>query len=349
VAVTGLALCSCGKGPVATVNGQKVSPREFYTYAAKGQMGAVALGGIMLEQIILQAAQKAGITVSDDEVDARLEKVAATLKKNTQQQDEGDAANPYDSGASLEDEVRRQFLTWDDYRWEVRVNMLVEKLCAKDVQVTEEKLKNYFEQKRATVYDKPDWISLHLMAAPTNKEALEARKKLLEGEEFEAVAQASTLKWQGQGGQFEEVGRDPNRLPLVFFDALWNLNTGEITQPIKYKLANKDAFYLARLDAKSPAEKADYEKIKEQVREDYLRDNSKPQDLYLLQLRQDAKVEIKWPQFRTLEQAFGKAPPSPSAPGGPAPAVGKGETTKPETTPTEKPPQEKGNAPPSAR
>ena len=312
VAMAAVVLSSCGKGPVAAVNGQRITARDFYAFAGKGQLGANALTGIILERLVLQAAQKQGVTVTQKEID---DKVAEQRKSL---QDIPDAP-------SLEDLLKTRFLTWDDYLWQLRLNLMLEKLCTKGVEVTDEKIKAYFDQNRAKMYDKPDRVSLHVMALATRKEADDARKQLLAGTAFDTLAQQKSLLWAQQGADLGQVERGSSLIPDSLFQAAWSLNVGEISQPVQVN----NLYYLLRLDQKVPAEPADFEKIKSQAREDYLRDNGTPPELFLNQLRQDAKVDVLWPDFAELQKRF--APPS-------TPAAAKGTQTLPAAPPAQQSP-----------
>lgn len=321
----GIGVCSCGKGPVAIVNGQKVSARDFYTFAGKGRNGANALTGAILEQMILQAAQKAGVTVSEKEIDQRIEETRESLKE--------DPGLP-----SLEELVRSESLTWDDLRWQTRISLLVDRLCTRDVKVTEEQLKSYFEQNRVRTYDKPGRADLHVMVLASQKDAVQVRQQLVQGQPFEKLAAERSLQFQSQQGAVGQVNRESGIIPPTVFDAAYKLNVGDITQPLK----DGDKYYLVRLDNKLPAEQADYEKAKERVRRDYLRNNGTPVEIFIMNLKEDAKVRILWDQFADLEKQFAPTP-RPTLPTPPSP-VGKGEQPKPGAPPAENPSPEKGNA-----
>lgn len=321
----GIGICSCGKGPVAIVNGQKISARDFYSFAVKGRNGENALTGLILERMVLQAAQKEGVTVSDKEIADKIEETRKSL-----------AEEP--GAPSLEEVLQSESLSMDDLRWETRISLLVEKMCTKDVKVTEEQLKSYFDQNRAKMYDKPDRADLHVMVLASEKEAAQARQQLAQGQPFEKLAAEKSLQFQSQQGAVGQVNRDSNLIPATVFDAAYKLSVGDITQVLK----DGDKYYLARLDSKLAAEQADYEKVKDRVRRDYLRSNGTPVQLFLMNLKEDAKVHILWDQFADLEKQFAPTP-APTLPTPPAP-VGKGEQPKPGAAPAENPSPEKGKA-----
>jgi hypothetical protein len=146
------------------------------------------------------------------------------------------------------------------------------------------------------------------------------------------------------------VGKGSGTVPDSVFDAAWKMNAGEITSPIK----DKDKYFLARLDAKYPGEKADYEKNKDKVRRDYLRANGTPPQIYMMNLSHDAKVQILWPQFSPLEKQF--APPSSATPpasaappAAPAQPSAQGQGTKPESKAAGTTPPSKGKTPPTPK
>lgn len=115
----------------AIVNGQPITKFELYTTLEK-QYGKQALPQIVNEVILRQAAARENITVTQKEIDDKIAEMSKTLPK----------------GMSLDDALKAQGLSRSDLKKIAEVRVLINKLVAKSVTVTDKEVNEYIKDKR---------------------------------------------------------------------------------------------------------------------------------------------------------------------------------------------------------
>lgn len=183
--------------------------------------------------IIDRIVAQEGIRVTQEEVDARLDKGKLTLQT---------------------DANYTRYLGWfdtstGDIRESIRQNILAEKLVllrGEDCSVTEEEVKEVYKQwnaaGRMTIGKSIDFWLITVAVDhgadeagwETAKEKIRAAKKrVIEGEDFSAVARevSDDTRTTENGGLFMGVLKD--RLPLKFRKVMYRLDIGEISEPTR--------------------------------------------------------------------------------------------------------------------
>ena len=136
---------------VARINSTNITWKEFND-ALKKQSGNQILASLLREELIRQGAKQHNVTVTDEDVEAELDKLA----------------EQFGSQAGLEKILISYGMNLDDLREQVRSTLLLEAIAAKDVTVEEEELKAYYEERTK---------------ANTEPEEVKARHILVEDEE----------------------------------------------------------------------------------------------------------------------------------------------------------------------
>ncbi len=146
-----LAGCNSQPSPdtLATVNGKKISGGELDKYfhaqtagspQPAGQSGdAVKLAilqQLIEKEILLQRADKMGLTASDDEVEAKLNEVKSPYSKE-----------------EFEKKLREQGLTADDFKRDLRQNLTIQKLFNKEItskiNISDPEITQFYNQEKA--------------------------------------------------------------------------------------------------------------------------------------------------------------------------------------------------------
>ncbi len=137
VLVLGLAaLLFANKGLIvaATVNGKPIF-RWDLNQQMTARFGAQTLEGMISEELIAAEAKKAGVTVTKEEVDAKVQSVVASLGGNV----------------SIDDLLKYQGMTKVEFENQIRLQLLVEKLLGKDIVVTDEDVAGYIASNEAAL------------------------------------------------------------------------------------------------------------------------------------------------------------------------------------------------------
>lgn len=117
---------------VATVNGAPID-RLSFTNELQNTAGKQVLNTMVTKKLIEQEAQKKHISVSDKEVQDEVNKTNENLAKN---------------GQNLEQALAAQGMTINDFKEQVRIQKMVEKLFEKDIQVSDKEIQDYIDQNK---------------------------------------------------------------------------------------------------------------------------------------------------------------------------------------------------------
>lgn len=134
VALAALFLVKKGLIVAAIVNGRPIFRWEL-TNSLVSRFGKQTLEGMISETLIAAEARKSGVTISNQEVDGKVAEVVKGLGENVK----------------LEDVLQFQGMTKSDFENQIRLQLTVEKILGKDIQITEGDVDNYIATNRATL------------------------------------------------------------------------------------------------------------------------------------------------------------------------------------------------------
>ncbi|KWR87333.1 peptidylprolyl isomerase [Cupriavidus sp. IDO] len=252
---------------VAVVNNSVITRRELLDRAdeienqlrtanrpapARADLLGEVLERLVMERVQTQAAQEAGIRVTDQEVDRAIESVAQQNRMNA---------------TDLRKRVEASGMTWTKYRDELRKQVQVIRLREREVdskvQVYDGEIDNYLAarggQQGAASGPTEYNVAQILVRVPENasdaqKQALRAKaegllKQAQGGADFAQLAQSSSEGPEAaQGGTmgFREIGR----LPALFANAVVDLQTGAVAPQV---VESANGFHIIKLVAKRAA------------------------------------------------------------------------------------------------
>ncbi len=117
----------------ATVNGQPISRLSVVEQLEK-EGGKNVLDNLITNSLVLQEADKEHVTATPQEISAETDKISNNLK--TQGQD-------------LDQALAQQGMTRKDLGDQVKLQILVQKMAGKNVQVTDQEAQDYFKQNQS--------------------------------------------------------------------------------------------------------------------------------------------------------------------------------------------------------
>jgi len=119
----------------ATVNGYPITRFTVVKELEKAS-GKQALDSLIVEMLINSEAQKKGITVSADDINAEIKTIEDQLKTQNQ---------------TLDQALQAQQMTLEDLRKRIDVQKKIEKLVADKIQVTDEEITKYITDNKFTI------------------------------------------------------------------------------------------------------------------------------------------------------------------------------------------------------
>lgn len=321
-----LTLVGCANQPVAIVNGSRITKQEFYDRLEQ-LGGKQVLTDLIARTLLTDAFAKSGLQLTEQEINAEIDK----MKKQAPSEAEWQAY------------LKQEGMTEPEFRDFVTFNLKVKKIAEKGVTIDEAGLKKFFEENRDK-FGKPETVVLSEIVVNNKARADQIRKQL-----SDPKAVFSTLARQYSISTFtrDRGGKRPEEAlatvqPEALRKAISGLQVGQTSQPIKAD----DTWYIVKLEQRNAADKADYDKVKDQVREGYMMTHAKQVQEIIEGLRKTARVNILLPKYQEMNRMFGPPQALPSFGEGQKPgAPGAGQQPATPVTPAPAPPAQPPTAP----
>jgi peptidyl-prolyl cis-trans isomerase SurA len=188
---------------------------------------------LIIEELQLQLANRAGVRVSDAELNNAFERIAANNK------------------LTLEEFIQTLEVAGESYeslRSQVRKEMIIQRVqqgrVSQEINITEQELEGFLQTEVASRELSPE-LFLRQILVSSEKLANEISNRIVEGEDFAELAkQYSTNNLANKGG---EMGwRNLADLPSLFAIELKNKKNGYISAPLK----GGSGFYILKIENK---------------------------------------------------------------------------------------------------
>lgn len=198
--VFALSACNSGNEVVVSSTYGDITKDQFYDEIKK------LAGNALLEQVIIEQVLEENYDVTDKEVEKELKSVKEQY------------------GDSFKTVLKQNGLTEETFKDNIKFSLLQEKAKA-DVKVTDEEIKNYYEQA------KYELKARHILVAD-EKTANEVITKLKKGEDFAKLAKEYSS--DGSAAQGGDLGWfTVGKMVPEFNDAAYALKLNTISEPVK--------------------------------------------------------------------------------------------------------------------
>lgn len=189
------------------------------------------LDRLILESLQLQLAQRVGVRISDAQLNAAMERVAAQNRMSLEEFRQALEAQG-ESFAAMREQVRREMLIQQVQRGNVNQR----------IQLSEQEVENFLESSEGQKLVQPEYRVLHALlpldsdASDTEVQAAREHvqsllRRIRAGEDFGEVVSASSGKYTFTGG---DLGwRKLEDMPSLFADVAPDLDKGETSDPVR--------------------------------------------------------------------------------------------------------------------
>lgn len=280
---------------VAKVNGELISKKQFednlerieqrykQQYGMNFSEGKAAkmlpsikkrlLNQMIQEELLLQKAKKENIEISDEEIKNHLDQVK----------------NSYESEEQFKEQLKKSGLSVEQITKDLKKNMLIEKLSdqlTEDINITEKEMKDYFQNNKDKFSQSAQIKASHILV-DTKKKAEEMKDRLENGADFADLAKKhSTGPSSEKGGNLGFFGK--GQMMPAFEKAAFNLEVGEISQPVK----TKHGYHIIKVTDQKQAKEPKFEDVKDTIKSS-LQDQKKKKMLndYLKKAREESEIE----------------------------------------------------------
>ncbi|GIM45457.1 foldase protein PrsA [Collibacillus ludicampi] len=268
---------------VAKVGGTKITKEAFLNEMERAS-GQDVLRQMINDQLIKDGAQKYNITVSDKEVDDEI----AKLKSQ------------FPSDAQFEQSLAENHVTMDELKDRARINLLLNKLEVKDVKISDDEIKKYFEQNKDQL-NEPEQVRASHILVDTLDEANQVEQRLKKGEDFAKIAK-EVSKDPGSASKGGDLGYFPKGKMVPEFEKVaFSLKVGEVSDPVKTQFG----YHIIKVTDHKPAKEAklDDPDVRKKIEDALKQQKAKQPQQVLDELRKEENVDIVWAQYKDLFNA----------------------------------------------
>jgi foldase protein PrsA len=264
-------------GTIALVNGEPITTKEWED-TLRRVAGRGILDVMVRHKLVRQAAQKAGITLSDEECQAQYDRAVAA------------AGGPDALVARLQETGESQ----EDFKTRMQSEMLLHKLIEKDLAVTDEELKKvYLEQYGRTA-------EVQVVVTQTQPDAQTVMTRARQGADFAGLAQEySTDEATSTNHGFLTTQLTDGFFPKQFGRVIITDGIAQVVLALKPgQISNvvpggEYGYYVFKVTAAAPAKSVAFETVKDKVRQDAKQaKEASYADQYMQQLYMSA--DIRW-------------------------------------------------------
>ena len=268
---------------MALVNGEPVYASEIemqYSQLPPGYQNIISKGALLNqvidELLLMQEAEKLGITVSEEELDKIIDKA---ITDNNVTLEEFEAAL---SERNITLENVKNF-----YKKQISIILLLNQTVLGTMSVEDEEVENYYIE-NANLFKTEFQVRASHILVETEEEAEAVIERLNNGEEFKDVAfNVSIGPSNVRGGDLGYFGTGAMVQP--FEEAAFALEINETSEPVQTQFG----WHVIFLTDKKEGEQQAFEDVEEQIKETLLTEKQRKayQD-YVAELKADARIEI---------------------------------------------------------
>jgi foldase protein PrsA len=229
-----------GNEVVATVGGDSVT-REDWLYSLEQKYGEQELKQMINQKVIEKVAKKYDISVSDKEINQEYDLIRSVY-------------NSFDEEYTEDEETVKA---------QIKTDLLLEELLTKDVQISEEEMKSFYEQNEE-MYSIPKMYNLKQIKVSDKVQAGQVVKELEDGSNFDVLAMERSTDVQSAhlGGEIGYIPADGEFLSHEAVKELDSLKEGEWSQPVK----SGSDYVIYLLEDIMKERNYSYEDVKSQIR-----------------------------------------------------------------------------------
>ncbi|MDD4002326.1 MAG: peptidylprolyl isomerase [Bacteroidales bacterium] len=230
---------------IASVNGEKITKDQLYDALVQSS-GKQVLDSLISEKIVELEAKKQNIVVSDDDIQKEIDKYY----------------EQYGGEEGFNQALATSGYTLDQVKKDIISNLNVKKILEPQITITEEELKAYFEENKATFAQEKQVKASHILV-DSLEIANEVKQKLVDGGDFAQLAKEYSTDpgTKENGGDLGFFGSE--QMAIEFEKAAFALKVGEISDPVQTEYG----YHIIKLVDKKDAQEANYEQSKAEIRD----------------------------------------------------------------------------------
>lgn len=299
--------CSPTKKDLVTIDGQKINDEQVSAYLMQGPEAKDALRSLMQESLLVEAAKKDNIKVTDADVNLYLQFQRDQYPPN-----------------SLDESFATKGATPARIQRDAKKVLLQMALEMQGATVSDDSIKKAYDADASGMFTKPEWVQIGVLVAKDRADADMAVKSLKDGVTFDIVHgkfSAPGAKGQGTNYQWVPIVKgnvvDGRRQPLQGLDPALKsalLKTKEATVSAPIASPGRPGVTLIYVKKRVPSGKIPLEEVKTEIAYEIARQNNQTKPAAFKELVDKAKIDIAVDQFKNLSKPESLIPPQADAP-----------------------------------
>ena len=230
---------------VAMVEGEPINKDDLYNILVK-QYGTSTLSYLIDNKIVELEADKENIKISDKEIDEEMQVYI----------------DSYGGEKAFNSVLEQSGISQADIETDIINYLKIVKLLESKIDITDEKMKTYFEENKESYNEAEQVEASHILVAD-EATAKEVKEKLTAGEDFASLAKeystdTSNAESGGELGFFAK-----GEMATEFENAAFSMNIGDISEPIQTDFG----YHIIKVTDKKEAKEAVYEDHKEEIKQ----------------------------------------------------------------------------------
>ncbi|WP_068620022.1 foldase protein PrsA [Paenibacillus tuaregi] len=232
-------------GPVASVNGVEISKEKLYNELVKAG-GEQTLDSMINDELMKQEVDKAKIKITDADINKEI----------------GYLEEQYGSKEALDQALQQNGMARNDLNKMVVKQLELKKLLGSKIKVTDEQVKQYFDQNKES-FNTPEQVRVSAITVASQADADQVLKELKEGGDFAALAKAKSTDaaTKASGGDLGFISKGQQEAAVE--EAAFKLKKDELSGVIK----TQEGFKILKVTDRKEAHTATFEERKDQIRD----------------------------------------------------------------------------------
>lgn len=229
----------------ASINGEKITKEELDSKLTE-MYGAETLDSLVTNKVIEMEAAKEKVKVTGNEIDEELAKLEES----------------YGGEEAFEAALEQNQVTMDRIREDIEIYLLAEKMIGASIDVSEEEMKTYFEENKAS-FDQKEQVKASHILVEDEATAKKIKEQLDKGEDFAELAKeySTDSSNAANGGDLGYFGK--GEMAEEFEQAAFALEAGAVSEPVKTEFG----YHIIKLVDKKAEKAADFEDHKGEIKE----------------------------------------------------------------------------------
>lgn len=252
VAALSISMAGCSKTDseiVAKVNEEVITKDDLYDILV-AQSGQQLVDTLINEIIINSEAKKAGIEITEEEVQGELDKLIEA----------------YGGEDAFKDAMLYYGYDVDEMKKNINMNFKIKRLLEPRVEITDEEIEEYFNENIYEFTIQEQVKASHILVREEN-EANEIYKKLQNGENFEDLAKEFSMDGSSiYGGDLGYFGR--GEMVKEFEDTAFSLDIGETSEPVKSEFGYHIIKVFDKIEEETPKLEDHRELVRDKILEE---------------------------------------------------------------------------------